>query len=163
MVKNLPVNAEDTGHSGLFPELGRSPWKENGKPLQYFCLNNPMDRGAIGSQLDITDHALKNYKQNVQQVLIIEYFPVFHHFYSFHPKFFLEHLSSAFFTLSNHSGRCEIISCMCLCFLNFRMNSMFLEGKRLWRKIMKEIQSAFVFMARGEPRKESEISVIGDE
>ena len=40
---------------------------------------------------------------------------------------------------------------------------MFLEGKRLWRKIMKEIQSAFVFMARGEPRKESEISVIGDE
>ena len=39
----------------------------------------------------------------------------------------------------------------------------FLEGKRWWRKIMKEIQSAFVFMARGESRKESEISVFGDE
>ena len=41
--KNLPANA---GEMGLIPELGRSPRKGNGNPLQYYCLGNPMDRGA---------------------------------------------------------------------------------------------------------------------
>ena len=31
---------------GLIPELGRSPGEGNGNPLQYSCLENPMDRGA---------------------------------------------------------------------------------------------------------------------
>ena len=31
---------------GLIPGLGRSPGGGNGNPLQYFCLNNPVDRGA---------------------------------------------------------------------------------------------------------------------
>ena len=31
---------------GLIPELGRSPGEEDGNPLQYCCLENPMDRGA---------------------------------------------------------------------------------------------------------------------
>ena len=47
MVKNLLVNAgeaEDT--SGSIPGLGRSPRGRNGNPLQYSCLENPMDRGA---------------------------------------------------------------------------------------------------------------------
>ena len=43
MVKNLPVNAGDTGST---PELGRSPGEGNGNPLQYSCLGNPMDRRA---------------------------------------------------------------------------------------------------------------------
>ena len=43
MVKNLPANA---GDMGLIPGLGRSPGKGNGNPLQYFGLENPMDRGA---------------------------------------------------------------------------------------------------------------------
>ena len=43
MVKNPPTNAGDTGSiSGL----GRSPGEGNGNPLQYFCLENPTDRGA---------------------------------------------------------------------------------------------------------------------
>ena len=42
-VKNLPANAGDTG---LIPGLGRSPGEGNGNPLQYFCLENSMDRGA---------------------------------------------------------------------------------------------------------------------
>ena len=37
-VKNLPVNA------GSIPGLGRSPGRGNGNPLQYSCLENPMDR-----------------------------------------------------------------------------------------------------------------------
>ena len=31
---------------GLIPRSGRSPTEENGYPLQYSCLENPMDRGA---------------------------------------------------------------------------------------------------------------------
>ena len=42
-VKNLPANA---GDPGSIPGLGRSPGEENGSPLQYYCLENPMDRGA---------------------------------------------------------------------------------------------------------------------
>ena len=43
VVKNLLVNA---GDAGLIPGLGRSPGEGNGNPLQYSCLENPMDRGA---------------------------------------------------------------------------------------------------------------------
>ena len=34
------------GDLGLIPGSGRSPGEENGNPLQYSCLENPMDRGA---------------------------------------------------------------------------------------------------------------------
>ena len=46
MVKNLPVGGGDTGDVGLIPELGRSPGGGNGKPRQYSCLENSMDRGT---------------------------------------------------------------------------------------------------------------------
>ena len=46
MVKNLPFNAGDTRDVSLLPESGRSPGVGNGNPLQYSCLENPMDRGA---------------------------------------------------------------------------------------------------------------------
>ena len=36
----------NAGDSGLIPGLGRSPGKGNDNPLQYSCLENPMDRGA---------------------------------------------------------------------------------------------------------------------
>ena len=38
--KNLP------GDVGSIPGLGRSPEEGNGNPLQYSCLENPMDKGA---------------------------------------------------------------------------------------------------------------------
>ena len=44
-VKNLPANEEDTGDSGSSPGLGRSPGGGNSNPLQFFCLENFMDRG----------------------------------------------------------------------------------------------------------------------
>ena len=44
--KNLPANAGDTGDKGLVPESGGSPGGRNGNPLQYSCLENPMDRGG---------------------------------------------------------------------------------------------------------------------
>ena len=46
MVKNWPANAEDTRDAGLIPKSGRSTGEGNGNPLQYSCLENPMDRGA---------------------------------------------------------------------------------------------------------------------
>ena len=46
MVKNLPANAGDIRDTGLIPESGRSPGVGHGNPLQYSCLENPMDRGA---------------------------------------------------------------------------------------------------------------------
>ena len=48
MVKDLPANAGDIRKVGLTPGLGRSPGVENGNPLKYSCLENPMDRGAWG-------------------------------------------------------------------------------------------------------------------
>ena len=39
-------SACNEGGPGLIPELGKSPGKANGNPLQYSCLGNPMDRGA---------------------------------------------------------------------------------------------------------------------
>ena len=46
MVKNLPANAGDLRDTGLIPGSGRSPGGGHGNPLQYSCLENPMDRGA---------------------------------------------------------------------------------------------------------------------
>ena len=36
----------NAGDPGLSPGLGRSAGEGNGNPLQYYCLENPMDRGA---------------------------------------------------------------------------------------------------------------------
>ena len=43
VVKNPPAKAGDTGS---IPGSGRSTGGGNGNPLQYSCLENPMDRGA---------------------------------------------------------------------------------------------------------------------
>ena len=44
MVKNLPANA---GDAGLIPDPGRSLGDRNGNPLQYSCLENPMDKRTL--------------------------------------------------------------------------------------------------------------------
>ena len=46
VVKNLPFRAGDLRDMGLIPGSGRSLEEGNGNPLQYSCLENPMDRGA---------------------------------------------------------------------------------------------------------------------
>ena len=46
VVKNLPANEEDIGDVGSIPGLGRSPGEGNGTPLQYFYLENAVDKGA---------------------------------------------------------------------------------------------------------------------
>ena len=44
--KNLPANAGDIRDTSSVSGLGRSPGGRHGSPLQYSCLENPMDRGA---------------------------------------------------------------------------------------------------------------------
>ena len=67
MVKNLPVNAGDTRDADSIPGSGRSPGIGTGNPLQYSCLENPMDRGAlqltvhgVPEELDTTEHTHNN-------------------------------------------------------------------------------------------------------
>ena len=45
-MKNLPAKAGDMGNKSSTPGLGRSPGGRNGNLLQYFCLEDLMDRGA---------------------------------------------------------------------------------------------------------------------
>ena len=47
VVKNLPDNAEEIKDMGSIPGSGRSPGGGHGNPLQYSCLENPMDGGAL--------------------------------------------------------------------------------------------------------------------
>ena len=63
MVKNPPANA---GDAGFIPGSGRYPGVGNGNPLQYPCLENPMDRGAwratvhgAAKELDMTELELE--------------------------------------------------------------------------------------------------------
>ena len=61
VVKNLPAIAGDVG---LIPGSGRSPGRGNSNPLQYFCLENPMDReawqgivhGAAKGRIQLSSH-----------------------------------------------------------------------------------------------------------
>ena len=46
VVKNLSANAGDLSDADLISGSGRSPGGGHGNPLQYSCLENPMDRGA---------------------------------------------------------------------------------------------------------------------
>ena len=50
MVAEVKVSACNVGDLGLIPGSGRSPGEGNGNPLQYSCLENPMDGGAWGVQ-----------------------------------------------------------------------------------------------------------------
>ena len=46
VVKNPPVNVEESRDTASIPGLGRSPGGENGNPLQYAFLENLKDRGT---------------------------------------------------------------------------------------------------------------------
>ena len=46
VLKNSPANAGNIRDMGSIPGLGRSPGGGHGNPLQYSCLENPVDRGA---------------------------------------------------------------------------------------------------------------------
>ena len=51
LVKNPPANAGDVRDAVSIPGSGRSPGEGNGNPIQYSCLENPLDRGVEGCSL----------------------------------------------------------------------------------------------------------------
>jgi len=63
VVKNLPANAGDAGDVGSIPGLGRSAGKRLDNPLQYFCLENSMDRGAWQAAVHRVANSLTRLKQ----------------------------------------------------------------------------------------------------
>ena len=86
VVKNLPGNARDTGSisgSGRYPEGG------NGNPLQYSCLENPMDRRARGTT--VHGVAKRHDWSNVARMHLSQHLTL--KFYSFFPHI----LASPFF------------------------------------------------------------------
>ena len=73
VVKNLPANAEGLRDSGSVPRLGRSPGERQSNPLQFSCLENPMDRGAwwatvhkIAKESDTAEGAWHNGTKGVE-------------------------------------------------------------------------------------------------
>ena len=61
MVKNPSAKTGNIRNIGSIPESGRFPGEGNGNPLQYSCLENPMNRGAWQAtahgvaELDVTE------------------------------------------------------------------------------------------------------------
>ena len=71
VVKNMTANAEDLRDTGSILRLGRFPGGGHGNPVQYSCLENPMDRGARQATVhrdaescmtEVTEHASTNLK-----------------------------------------------------------------------------------------------------
>ena len=56
VVKNSTANVGDARDMGSIPGSGRSPGGRNGKPLQYSCLKNSMDRGSKSMGLQRVRH-----------------------------------------------------------------------------------------------------------
>ena len=52
VVKNLPANIGEAGYESLIPGSEKSPGGEYDNPLQYSCLENPMDRGDWWAMVD---------------------------------------------------------------------------------------------------------------
>ena len=73
VVKNPPANAGDKKDVGLIPGWGRAPEGEHGSPLQYSCLENPMDRGPWQATLHRVAQSwteLKRLSMHAHNVLI---------------------------------------------------------------------------------------------
>ena len=77
--KESTCNARDTGDLGLIPGSGRSLGEKNGNPLQYSCLENPMDieawwalvHGATKSQTRLSNSAAHTCKCIASRSMIV--------------------------------------------------------------------------------------------
>ena len=82
MVKTSPANAGGIRDAGSTPGSGRSPGEGHGNPLQYSCLENPMDRGAWRATVhgghtesettEVTQHACTHAVRRVRIQKVLE-------------------------------------------------------------------------------------------
>jgi len=72
VVKNPPAKAGDRRDPGSIPGSGRSPGEGHGNPLQYSCLENPVDRGAWQA----TVHRISKSRTQLKRLRTCEFFPV---------------------------------------------------------------------------------------
>ena len=63
VVKNPPANAGGIGDLGSIPGLGRSSEAGNGYPLQYSCLENPMNKGVWQAIIHVVAKSQTQLKQ----------------------------------------------------------------------------------------------------
>ena len=100
VVKNLPANAGDVWDTGL----ERSPGEGNGSPLQYSCLENPVDRGAyqatvhraakIWTRLQQLNMHVLHFEVNLDQVQNFQNKEAYVFYSSYKALFNFFHLSS---------------------------------------------------------------------
>ena len=74
MVNNLPVNAGDVRGTCFIPGSGRYQGGGHGNPLQYSCLENPMDRGAWQATVHRVTQSQTQLKQLSRHTLLLLYY-----------------------------------------------------------------------------------------
>ena len=90
VVKNPPADTGDVVDINSIPGSGRFPGGENGNPLQYSCLENPMDTGVwqtmahtvTKSQTQLIVHAYKIRINTIDEILFSK-FPLIHDTYHY--------------------------------------------------------------------------------
>ena len=72
VVKNPPSNAGEIREGEFNPWVGKIPWRrKNGSPLQYCCLENPMDRGAW----QVTVYSIAKRQTRLKWLCMVDGFP----------------------------------------------------------------------------------------
>ena len=74
MVKNPPASAGDVRDTSSIPGSGRSLAGGHGNPLQYSCLENPMDRGAWRATVHRVTKSWARLKQLSRHTRVLVYF-----------------------------------------------------------------------------------------
>ena len=74
MEKNPPTNAGDISDVGWIPESGRCPGGGHGNPLNYSCLENPMDKGSWQATVHRVTKSQTLLKQ-LSTYKVIDFFP----------------------------------------------------------------------------------------
>ena len=67
MAQRVKESSCNAGDQGSIPESRSSPGEGNGNPIQYSCLENPMDRGACGA----TVHAISKVLDTTEQLTLL--------------------------------------------------------------------------------------------
>ena len=75
----------NAGDLGSIPGLGRSPGEGNGSPLQYYCLENPMDRGAWQATVHGVAESQTRLSDFSSHVYIYTHSDLLDHFHFFSP------------------------------------------------------------------------------